>query len=305
MPTVLVVDDSEVDRRLVGGLLEKQGGCQVAYACDGKAALQQFEQAIPDLVLTDLQMPEMDGLELVAAIKGDFPLTPVILMTAQGSEEIASEALRRGAASYVPKRKLSEDLIETVERVLAGAREDRTHSRLMHHLTECEARFVIGNDLTLIRSLVSYLQQLVRCMPLGDETERLRVGIALEEALKNAYYHGSLEVTTGAGWPQRKAVEQIARERLLEEPYRNRRIHVHAKVSRGEAVFVVRDEGPGFDASQLPDPADPESHSKTSGRGIILMRTIMDVVRYSADGNEVTLIKRPPIVLDEPDEAAE
>jgi CheY-like chemotaxis protein/anti-sigma regulatory factor (Ser/Thr protein kinase) len=306
VPTVLVVDDSEVDRRLVGGLLERQGGCKVAFAHDGKAALQHFEQAVPDLVLTDLQMPEMDGLALVAAIKGEFPLTPVILMTAQGSEDIASEALRRGAASYVPKKKLAEDLIDTVERVLAAAREDRTHSRLMHHLTECDAQFVLGNDLTLIRALVSYLQQLLRCVPLGDETERLRVGIAIEEALKNAYYHGSLEVTTGAGWPQRKAIEQIARERLFEEPYRNRRIYVEAKVSRSEARFVIRDEGPGFNAAQLPDPAEPESHGKTAGRGIILMRTIMNEVCYNADGNEVTLVKRPPVVTDEPvDEAVE
>jgi CheY-like chemotaxis protein/anti-sigma regulatory factor (Ser/Thr protein kinase) len=302
VPTILVVDDSEVDRRLVGGLLEKQPGCSVVYAHDGKAALSKFESGVPDLVLTDLQMPEMDGLELVAAIKGEFPLTPVILMTAQGSEEIASEALRRGAASYVPKKKLGEDLIDTVERVLSAAREDRTHSRLMHHLTECHSRFVIGNDLVLIRSLVNYLQQLIRCMPLGDETERLRVGIAVEEALKNAYYHGSLEVTTGVGWPQRKAIETIARERLFEEPYRNRRIHVEARVSRSEAVFVIRDEGPGFNASQLPDPADPASHEKASGRGIILMQTIMDEVRYNADGNEVTLVKRPPVVVDEPEE---
>src|SRR5207245_8800283 len=135
---------------------------------------------------------------------------------------------------------------------------------------------VVGNNLHLIRALVSYLQQLLRCMPLGDETERLRVGIAVEEALKNAYYHGSLEVGTGAGWPQRKAIEQIARERLVEEPYRNRQIHVRAKVSRSEAVFVVRDEGPGFDAAQLPDPSNPELHGKPSGRGVILLRTIMD-----------------------------
>ena len=103
MPTVLVVDDSEVDRRIVGGLLEKHGGCVVNYAPDGKAALAQIESAIPDLVLTDLQMPEMNGLELVAAIKGDYPLTPVILMTAQGSEEIAAEALRRVEVDGPPK----------------------------------------------------------------------------------------------------------------------------------------------------------------------------------------------------------
>ena len=300
MPVVLVVDDSEVDRRLVGGLLEKQGNWTVIYASDGRAALQHFESGIPDLVLTDLQMPEMDGLELVAAIKGNYPLTPVILMTAQGSEEIASEALRRGAASYVPKKKLAEDLVDTVERVLSAAREDRTHSRLMHHLAECDARFVVGNDLTLIRGLARYLQQLMRCVPLEDETDRLRVGIAVEEALKNAYYHGSLEVGNGAGWPNRKAIEQIVRERHFEEPYRNRRIHVQAKVSRAEAVFVIRDEGSGFDTSRLPDPADPTSHDKSSGRGIILMKTIMDDVRFNAAGNEVTLIKRPPSAADEP-----
>lgn len=299
MPTVLVVDDSEVDRRLVGGLLERQGSCGVVYACDGRAALKMFETSVPDLVLTDLQMPEMDGLELVAAIKGDYPLTPVVLMTAQGSEEIASEALRRGAASYVPKKKLAEDLIETVERVLAAAREDRTHSRLMHHLTDCDSQFVVGNDLTLIRALVSYLQQLLRCMPLGDETERLRAGIAIEEALKNAYYHGSLEVKTGVGWPQRKAIEQIARERLSEEPYCRRKIHVRAHVTRDQAEFTIRDEGPGFDTSQLPDASNPESHGKAAGRGVILMRTIMDEVRFNSSGNEVTLVKRPPVEKDD------
>ncbi|MSR58474.1 MAG: response regulator [Planctomycetaceae bacterium] len=305
MPTILVVDDSEVDRRLVGGLLQKHGGYTLDFAVDGNAALAVFERGAPDLVLTDLQMPEMDGLKLVAAIKADFPLTPVILMTSQGSEEIAAEALRRGAASYVPKRKLADDLLETVERVLAAAREDRTHSRLMHHLTQSESQFDLGNDLTLIRSLVSYLQQQLRCLPLGDETERLRVGIALEEALKNAYYHGSLEVGNGAGWPQKKAIEQIVSERLNAEPYRNRRIHVSAQVSRHEAVFVVRDAGPGFDHSKLPDPADAARLNQTSGRGIVLMRTIMDEVRYNAAGNEVTLVKRAPVTDEDPIEDAE
>ncbi|MGQ0636555.1 MAG: ATP-binding protein [Planctomycetaceae bacterium] len=216
---------------------------------------------------------------------------PVILMTAQGSEDIATEALRRGAASYVPKRKLSEDLIDTVERVLLAAREDRTHSRMMHYLTGCDLEFTLGNDWGLISSLVSFLQQALRCLPLGDETERLRVGLALEEALKNAYYHGSLEVGTGQGWPRRKAIEQIARERLSDEQYHNRRIHVCAGMTREQAVFVIRDEGPGFDASQLPAALDASADPGTAGRGLTLMRTIMDEVRFNATGNEVTLVK--------------
>lgn len=295
MPTVLVVDDSQVDRLIAGRLLEKQGTWGVDYAPDGKAALRQLEMAVPDLVLTDLQMPEMNGLDLVTSLKTDFPLIPVILMTAQGSEDVAAEAMRRGAASYVPKRKLAEDLVDTVERVMLAAREDRSHLRLMHHLSGGELQFDLGNDLSLVRQLTSFLQPLLRCLPLADETERLRVAIAVEEALKNAYYHGNLEVGTAVE-PSDKSIDEVAQERLSAPPYNNRRIQVRANISPTEAVFVIRDDGPGFDANRILDPALGESYRTGAGRGLDLMRTIMDEVRFNEKGNEVTLVKRPPAV---------
>ena len=92
-----------MDRRLVGGILEKNPDWTIIYAVNGKEALEEIEKHIPDLVLTDMQMPEMNGLELVTAVKEEYPFIPVLLMTAQGSEEIAVQALRRGAASYVPE----------------------------------------------------------------------------------------------------------------------------------------------------------------------------------------------------------
>jgi CheY-like chemotaxis protein len=288
VPTVLVVDDSPVDRRLAGGLLERFG-CTVQYAADGTEAVQQIAQRPPDLVLTDLQMPGMDGLQLVAAIKSEYPLVPVVLMTAQGSEEIAARALRQGAASYVPKRKLAEDLVPTLQRIWLGSLEDQTHPQLMHYLETSTAVFVLANDLTLIKALVNHLQQMLRCLPLADETERLRVGIALEEALTNACWHGNLEVGSALAGADRDAQEQLARQRLGEAPYRDRRIRVSATISRTEAVFVIRDEGPGFDVSQIATVPDAEHDA---GRGVILMRTIMDEVRYNDAGNEVTLIKR-------------
>src|SRR5690348_2122267 len=103
MTTVLIVDDSAVDRRLAQGLLEKGGEMSFAFAANGKEAIEQLQVSPPDIVLTDLQMPEMNGLELVRAVREKYPLIPVILMTAQGSEEIAVQALSCGAASYVPK----------------------------------------------------------------------------------------------------------------------------------------------------------------------------------------------------------
>jgi CheY-like chemotaxis protein len=288
---LLVVDDSPTDRRLAGALLEKHFECTVQYAADGQEAVQQMSGQLPDLVLTDLQMPVMDGLELVSAVKNEYPLVPVILMTAQGSEEIAARALRQGAASYVPKRKLADDLVPTVERILLGSLEDRCHSHLMHYLERCEMDFNLSNDLTQIKALVNVLQQMLRCLPLADETERLRVGVALEEALTNACYHGNLEVGAALGSSDRREYETLAQQRRFEEPYRDRHIHVTARISRQEAVFSIRDDGPGFDVAKLAAAIQPDAE-RGAGRGLILMRTIMDEVRHNDAGNEVTLIKR-------------
>ena len=119
MTNILVVDDSAVDRRIVGGMLENQPGFLVAYAEDGSDALRKMQQSRPDIVITDLNMPRKDGLELVRAVRIHFAGVPVILITAQGSEELAVQALEHGAASYVPKVLLADKLVRTVEEVWA------------------------------------------------------------------------------------------------------------------------------------------------------------------------------------------
>lgn len=289
--TILVVDDSAMDRRLATGLLEKEGGYQILIATNGLEALQALKQQPVDLVLTDMQMDQMDGLELVEAVRADYPLTPVILMTALGSEEIAVRALEKGAASYVAKRRLQLDLLEIVQQVLDNSDENRTQSRLMHRMSRNEFSFVLNNDLSLVHSMVKYLQHTLRCVRLADESDRLRVGIAVEEALLNALYHGNLEVSSDLKETDPNLFEETARQRSLEEPYRNRRIFVDALVSRESASFTVRDEGQGFDPSSLPDPCDLENLEKPSGRGILLMRSFMDEIIFNERGNEVTLVK--------------
>jgi CheY-like chemotaxis protein/anti-sigma regulatory factor (Ser/Thr protein kinase) len=289
---VLVVDDALADRALVSGLIAKRLESTLLEAADGRQALALIEAHRPDLVVTDLQMPEMNGLELVTAVKENFPDIPVLLMTARGSEEIAAQALQRGAASYVPKRRLADDLVRTVERVLSTARQERSRSLLMHHVTASDTTFVLPNDADLLRLLVSHLLTVLRCLPLGDETERLRVGIALEEALANAYYHGNLQLAADGDGRDRKRYEELARQRALEPPYRDRQIHVRARISRAEAVFVIRDEGPGFDTARLAAATALAEGEQGYGRGILLMRTVMDEVTYNAAGNEVTLVKR-------------
>ena len=293
MTSILIVDDSEVDRRLVGGLLRKSGAYDLRYAENGKAALAAMRQSEPDLVLTDMQMPERDGLELVRAIRLHHARVPVILMTAHGSQDIAVQALEKGAASYVPKEALAERLARTIEDVLALTRADRTYERLISCLTRTEFTFALENDPALIDPLVDLVQQIISGLQLCDINGRFRVGLALKAALENAIYRGNLEVESslhegpaGSPWAERVA------ERRAVAPYQNRRVLVNISIHQEEARFVIRDEGPGFDTTKLPSRTEPVELDAQSGQGLVLMRAFMDEVQFNAKGNEVTMVKR-------------
>jgi CheY-like chemotaxis protein len=304
MTRVLVVDDSVVDRRLAGGLLEKQPDIEVHFASNGKEALEEFRRRVPDIVVTDLQMPEMNGLDLVGQIRSQYPLVPVILMTAHGSEDIAVQALAQGAASYVPKSNLARDLIDTLEHVLSIARAGRRHGRVVQCMTRCEMDFEIENDPALVPALVDMLQEQVSKVRLCDETGRIRVGIALEESLLNAVYHGNLELTSeeirqaSADLLSGPASNPIEQRRAM-APYAGRKVRVAASITPDEARFVISDDGPGFDPAKIPDPTDPNSLERQQGRGLNLIRSFMDEVRHNATGNEVTLVKRRETCSDE------
>lgn len=290
--TILIVDDSPTDRLLAGTVLEQQLGCRVLYAASGQEALDLLQQHTLSAVLTDLLMPGIDGLQLVETIRRQSPHLPIVLMTGQGSEEMAIRALVRGAASYVPKRNLETDLADTLEQVLAMARKHRQMQRLQECVTRLEYHFALENDRTLVPVLVGFLQEHISNLRLCDESGRLRVGVALEEALLNAMIHGNLEVGSELRQQGDEPYYAAIARRSRELPYRERRVLVHSILSRTEAVFIIHDEGPGFHPRQLPDPTDPANLDKISGRGLLLIHTFMDEVRYNERGNQITLIKR-------------
>lgn len=297
MPTILVVDDSVVDRRLVGRFLQEKVECTIEYAASGTEALARMQDVAPDLIVTDLTMPFMDGLELVTAIRSHHPDTPVILMTAYGSETLALEALEQGAASYVPKSQLADKLLGTVEEVLSLSRAGRSHEQLMRCLSKTEFTFLLENDPALIDPLVDLVQQMIVGMGLCDFTGQLRIGVALKEALLNALFHGNLEISIEQMQEVQDTLIQekdlsLVQRRCAEPPYRDRRIFVDVKLSADEARFVIRDEGPGFDVSAAPTPGDPAVLEREEGRGLMLIRTFMDEVTHNDRGNEITMVKR-------------
>ncbi|MCS6975657.1 MAG: ATP-binding protein [Gemmatales bacterium] len=289
---LLIVDDSPVDLLRARTLAQKLG-YSVVTASNGVEALEMVRSQAPNLVLADLQMPEMNGLELVQEMRSGYPSIPVVIFTSKGSEEEAVKALKCGAAHYVTKRKLADDLPGVLETVLHAAEMDRGRQKLLRCLIRAEHQFCLVNDPRLIAPLVQFFQESMAAMELCNENTRIRVGIALEEALCNALYHGNLEVSSELRQGDDTPYRQLIAHRLQESPYRERMIHVQASLTRQEARFVIRDEGPGFDPASLPDPTDPENLELASGRGLLLIRSFMDEVSHNATGNEITMIKRP------------
>jgi len=114
---ILVVDDEASIREMLQKGLSQMGEFNVETAQNGAEAIEKIGKEIFDLVLTDLKMPEMDGLELLKNIKGTKPEVMVILMTAYGSIETAVEAMKMGANDYITKPINFEDLLLHISKV--------------------------------------------------------------------------------------------------------------------------------------------------------------------------------------------
>lgn len=294
MMKILIVDDNDVDRELARRCLADIDELEIGLASGGEEALAALERDLPDVVLTDLRMPGMNGLELVERLAEEYSLVPTILMTSQGNEQIAVEALLAGAVNYVPKSDLPFSLADTVEQTLSMVEARRSRHRVLRFLTACETRFELVNDPLLINPLAAFVEEGLERLGFGSKSLRSQIGVCLTEALANAMVHGNLEVDGALRRDDRDAFDRQVRERREQEPYASRRVRCEAHESATEVCYTVADDGPGFDVDELPDPTEPANLLAVSGRGVMLMRTIMDEVSFANGGARVTLRKRAP-----------
>ena len=296
MPFVLLVDDSPVERKLAGGLMEKELDWLVEYAGSGTEALTSMQLSLPDLLITDLMMPEMDGLQLVTEVRERYPQLPVILITAHGSETLAVEALERGAASYVPKSQMSAKLMDTARQVLALSGDDRVYARLLERMEESKASFNLSNEPALIGRAVEHLIWQVAGMKVCDATVRRCLAVALEEAMLNALLHGNLELAPEEAQEVRAATLQgetcdLVAQRCEQDSIRHRTIKLSYRLSRKHAHVVIRDSGEGFDYQSISHAGTADAMEAEGGRGLVLIKNFMDEVSFNEAGNEITMTK--------------
>jgi len=118
---VLTVDDHPLLRQGIAALIaDERDMILVAEAANGREAIQQFRAHHPDVTLMDLQMPEMNGIDAMLAIRGEFPDARIIVLTTYVGDVQARRALQAGARAYLLKNSLHKELLDTIRAVHAG-----------------------------------------------------------------------------------------------------------------------------------------------------------------------------------------
>jgi DNA-binding NarL/FixJ family response regulator len=136
---ILAVDDHPLFREGIAAILEGQPDLSlVAEASDGREAIQQFRAHRPDVILMDIQMPEMNGLDATIAICGEDPAARIIVLTTYMGDVQVMRALRAGARAYLLKNLLHKELLDTIRAVYAGKKtiSAEISYELAHHATD-------------------------------------------------------------------------------------------------------------------------------------------------------------------------
>jgi CheY-like chemotaxis protein/anti-sigma regulatory factor (Ser/Thr protein kinase) len=271
---ILIVDDDPDVHHLLRNAL-KDTGCYLESAFDGNEGLKKIEDAHWDLVITDVIMAGLDGLELLERARLIRPDTPVVVMTVDSTAEKIVSAIRGNAFSWFSKPFQPQAVRDMVESALTGSRLKYDIEVLSASPRWLELR--LRCDLETATRALHFVREMEPGLP---EAEREKVALAFREILFNAVEHG------GGNDPN---------------------VHVTVTYMRadGALLFRVRDPGPGFSFDKLrhaalSNPVDsPAEHATTrdklgmrpGGFGILLTRAFVDELLYNEKGNEALLIK--------------
>lgn len=120
MPKILIVDDAAFMRKVIRDTLSKEGYTELFEAVDGQDAVEKYQEIKPDLVLMDITMPNMDGLEALKAIRAKDGSANVVMCSAMGQEAMVVEAVQAGTKDFIVKPFKGDRLLKTVSSIVGA-----------------------------------------------------------------------------------------------------------------------------------------------------------------------------------------
>jgi FixJ family two-component response regulator len=292
-PSILVVDDEQDTLNELGEFLSEEG-YNVETAVNGKDALDKFQKTQAGLVLTDVRMPGMDGIELLRHVKRINEKTSIVIVTGHGNEELAVAALRAGASNYLKKPLDLGELLRTLSSLMAIA-QARDLDVITRRMLRAESRILtLPNDPAIVPGAVRYLCGSL--LLLFDITTTERIEISLSEMIINAIEHGNLGISYGekAKAQEEGRLGKLIRSKNENPKLREKKVRVVYRLSPTGVSYRIKDQGRGFDWRSLAEDAKPGDLLRESGRGILLCKLFMDEVVYNKSGNEVRISKYAP-----------
>ncbi|MGD0438329.1 MAG: response regulator transcription factor [Bryobacteraceae bacterium] len=191
---ILAVDDHPLFREGIAAILEGQPDMSlVAEASDGREAIQQFRASHPDVILMDLQMPEMNGLDATIAIRGEDPAARIIVLTTYMGDVQVMRALRAGARAYLLKNLLHRELLDTIRAVHAGKKtiSPEVSYELAHHAND-DALTPAEIEVLRLIAAGNANKEIAAKLSLTEETVKGRVRSILSKLGANDRTHAAM-----------------------------------------------------------------------------------------------------------------
>lgn len=287
-PKILLVDDNPQVLEMLSRFLE--GRYEVVLAASGQDAVELVRTlGDVDVVVTDVNMPDMDGLQLTRMIRRRYPSMPVVIITGLGREEIAVDALRAGATNYLRKPFRNSEFDHVIRQSLELAQGRRRREEGHAYLLQQTKLFELPPDPTVLPRVLPHVTQGVVELGVITSQDLIHVEVALQEALLNAILHGSLELT-GRLPPERTARDAACRARREDAPFAGRVVRMSVELDPSALRVVIEDQGPGFDVKEVLARRSGAADG-LSGRGLFLIRSFMDEVAFEEGGRRVVLTR--------------
>ena len=290
----LVVDDNPTITHLIELQLCKVGYC-CTTAANGEEALLKIDLNAFDLVISDISMPGMNGLELLKAIKLKKPLLPVLIITGHATIENAVEALRLGAINFITKPIRFDKVFETINKILDLNKRKKALYTAGKYLIQEARHFAIPTGELYVSDLATYLTEPLEQIALVDTACLKSVTMAIYETLINAVEHGNLALDSAiklSGRGGMASFTSMKEKRLRDPAFASKKVTIQSSITANMAKFTIADEGAGFDWAALVDPTSEGCIDKPHGRGIFLIQQIFDEVRFNDSGNSISLMLR-------------
>jgi len=287
---VLIVEDDIVSRELLRVVVQKEG-----YECmcaeDGIQGLETFNEFLPDIVISDIRMPRLDGIGLLKKIRQVERNVIVIIVTAHGNEQIALQTLQLGANNYIKKPIHLEELKILLSRYNNVLINKLSKADVSSLIVKRNLELVIDSDLDLVPSVSEYLVKQVT--NLYTPSELISIELGLSELLINAIEHGSFNISNEDKKEALKlnSLTQLYYERSLIPEYAERKISIDFNQNGQQCEWIISDEGNGFNYNYIPNPNFDKIVTELHGRGVFISKLQFDTIEYSGNGNIVKAIK--------------